>query len=61
MLANASDETYRRISVEFIRKYGLNWIHVIDSDMSVFKKYDVRGTPTYVILDKDHVEVARFI
>ena len=61
MLANASDEAYQRISIEFIRKYGLDWIHVMDSDMSVFKKYDVQGTPTYVILDKEHVEVARFI
>jgi len=46
VLANTSNKTYQRISMEFIRKYGLDWIHVMDSDMSVFEKYDVRGTPT---------------
>jgi len=40
---------------------GLNWIHVVDEKARVFDAYDVSGTPTYIILDKDHVEVKRII
>ena len=38
---------------------GLNWIHVVDEKARVFDAYDVSRTPTYIILDKDHVEVKR--
>jgi thiol-disulfide isomerase/thioredoxin len=40
---------------------GLNWIHVVDEKARVFDAYDVSGTPTYIILDKDHVEVKRIL
>jgi len=61
MLANASDEASLKISMEFIKKNEAYWIHVVDSDVSVFAEYGVKGTPTYVILNKEHTEVARFI
>ena len=40
---------------------GLNWIHVVDGRARVFDAYDVSGTPTYIVLDKDHVEVKRIV
>jgi thiol-disulfide isomerase/thioredoxin len=40
---------------------GLNWIHVVDERARVFDAYDVSGTPTYIVLDKDHVEVKRIV
>ena len=61
MLGNASDDVSRKIASAIISEYGLNWIHLMDSDMSVFREYGVRGTPTYVILNRDHVEVARLV
>ena len=45
----------------FIREEDVNWLHVIDEEGKAFQAYGVRGTPTYVILDKDHVEKYRFI
>lgn len=49
------------LASEFIQEKGVNWIHVIDEEGRAFQAYGVRGTPTYVILDKDHVEKFRFI
>lgn len=37
----------------------LDWIHVVDERLKVFNAYGVRGTPTYVILDENHVEVEK--
>jgi len=45
----------------FIREEDVNWLHVIDEEGKAFQAYGVRGTPTYVILDEDHVEKYRFI
>ena len=45
----------------FISKHEVNWIHVIDHDWKVFGEYGVSGTPTYIILNRDHVEVGRII
>ena len=58
---NASSKEFQNIASEFIRERGLNWIHVVDSDLKVFREYGVRGTPTYVILNKEHMEVSRLI
>ena len=40
---------------QFLKQYKLDWIHVVDESPEVFRAYGVRGTPTYMILDKDHV------
>lgn len=61
MFGNASSKAFQEIASEFIREHGLNWIHVVDSDLKVFREYNVRGTPTYVILNKEHIEVSRLI
>lgn len=49
------------LASKFIEDKGVNWVHVVDEEGRVFQAYGVRGTPTYVILDKDHVEKYRFI
>ncbi|MCD6312534.1 MAG: redoxin family protein [Thaumarchaeota archaeon] len=46
---------------KFIQEKDVNWLHVIDEEGKAFQAYGVRGTPTYVILDEDHVEKYRFI
>jgi len=46
---------------EFLKQYKLDWIHVVDDKLEVFRAYGVRGTPTYIILDKDHVVRHRFV
>jgi len=61
MWVDVSDKVSLEAARRFIEENGVDWIHVVDSDGSVFWKYGVEGTPTYVILDSGHVEVARFI
>ena len=39
---------------------GRAWIHVVDYSGTVFKSYGIKGVPTYIILNTDHVEVGRF-
>ncbi len=39
----------------------LDWIHAVDEKARVFDAYDVSGTPTYIILDGNHIEVKRII
>lgn len=46
---------------KILAEEGLNWTHVVDEKARVFDAYDVSGTPTYIILDKNHVEVNRII
>lgn len=40
-------------TAEFIRTYGINWRVGFDPDLNTFRSYGVRGTPTYVIIDRD--------
>lgn len=40
-------------TAEFIRTYGINWQVGFDPDLNTFRSYGVRGTPTYVIIDRD--------
>jgi len=44
-----------------IGELGLNWVHVVDEKAAVFNLYGVAGTPTYVILNRDHVEVKKIV
>ncbi len=44
-----------------LAKEGLDWLHVVDEKGAAFDAYGVTGTPTYVILDDDHVEAKRII
>lgn len=44
----------------FIREYQTHWTYVLDSDNSVFSKYNVEATPTFFILDRSGVIVNTF-
>lgn len=59
MYGDPSSKSFQDIASEFLKKHGLNWIHIVD-DGKVFKSYGVEGTPTYVILNREHIEVNRF-
>lgn len=60
MYGDPSSEEFQKIAAEFLREHDLDWAHVIDSG-PIFKAYGVRATPTYIILNKDHVEAKRLI
>ncbi|MCX8202808.1 MAG: TlpA family protein disulfide reductase [Nitrososphaeria archaeon] len=40
-------------SAKFLRDHGISWTAVYDAEMSVFQKFGVRGTPTYVVIGRD--------
>ncbi|MCS7118106.1 MAG: TlpA family protein disulfide reductase [Thaumarchaeota archaeon] len=40
-------------SAKFLKDHGVTWTAVYDSDMEIFRKLGVRGTPTYVVVAKD--------
>jgi thiol-disulfide isomerase/thioredoxin len=44
-------------TASFIRDYGTRWTYVLDSDNSVFSRYNVEATPTFFIIDKNGVIV----
>jgi len=44
----------------FIKEYQTQWTYVLDSDNSVFRKYNVEATPTFFVLDKNGVIVSTF-
>jgi len=37
------------------------WTHVVDEHGNVFQSYGIKGVPTYIILNADHVEAGRFL
>ncbi len=45
-------------TVNFLKTYKSNWLHLYDT-RSAYKLYDVRGTPTYFIIDKNFKIVER--
>ena len=47
-------------TVEFMKQYGATWTHVLDTDNSVFTRYKVDATPTYLIVDRDGKILSRF-
>ncbi|MEM4353395.1 MAG: TlpA disulfide reductase family protein, partial [Candidatus Caldarchaeum sp.] len=38
-------------TANYIRKHRVSWTAVVDPQLEVFRKYGVRGTPTYFIID----------
>lgn len=44
----------------FIREHGATWMHVLDTDNSVFSRYGVQGTPSYFIIDRSGRIVSKF-
>lgn len=37
----------------FIRNHGISWQVAFDPDLTTFRSYGVRGTPTYFIVDRE--------
>lgn len=47
-------------TAKFIEEYSPTWTYVVDEDNEVFKKFKVRSTPTYIIIDRNGEIVKRF-
>jgi thiol-disulfide isomerase/thioredoxin len=47
-------------TAQFIRQYGVTWTHLLDADNSVFTKYRVDATPTYLVIDGNGKILSRF-
>lgn len=54
--ADASAES----TAQFMRTYGAEWTHVLDTENTAFTKYGVEATPTYFVLDRDGRVVSKF-
>ncbi|GBC75173.1 Thiol-disulfide oxidoreductase ResA [archaeon HR06] len=40
------------LTSKFVRDHEISWKVLYDYNLSVFKAYNIEGTPTYIILDK---------
>lgn len=38
---------------EMVRKLGMSWPQIHDADKSLMKLFNVKGTPTYFLLDRE--------
>jgi thiol-disulfide isomerase/thioredoxin len=52
--ANASS------TAAFIREYQTRWTYGLDSDNKVFTRYNIEGTPTFFIIDRNGVIVSTY-
>lgn len=46
-------------TADFIKQYQSTWTYLLDTDNSVFGKYGVQATPTFLILDRSGVILSR--
>jgi peroxiredoxin len=46
---------------EMVRSLGMSWTQIHDADKSLMKLFNVKGTPTYYLLDRDGKIVAKDI
>ena len=46
---------------EMVASKGMNWTQVVDADHSIQKLFNVKGTPTYFLLDREGKIVAKDI
>jgi peroxiredoxin len=44
---------------EMVASKGINWLQVSDADKALRKLYNVKGTPSYYVLDRDGKIVAK--
>ena len=47
-------EKAEKLCTDFIKEHDVKWPHLFDKDLKVFRAYNLRYTPTYVILDSKH-------
>ncbi len=48
-------------TARFLKDHGVSWTAVYDERMSVFELYDVPGTPTYFVIDRNGRIVERLV
>jgi len=46
---------------EMVATKGMNWTQVLDSDQTISKLFNVKGTPFYYLIDRDGKIVAKDI
>jgi peroxiredoxin len=46
---------------EMVRSLGMSWPQIHDSDKSLIKLFNVKGTPTYYLIDREGKIVAKDI
>lgn len=55
-------EEWEKLGAEFLAEHeGTDWTHLLDEGLKVFREYDVKGTPTYILLNSEHEIVKVFI
>ena len=50
-----SSNTNPEKTAEYLRRHGLSWTVVYDDGLNVFRKFGVRGTPTYFVISPSGV------
>ena len=60
MIGISLDEDVKLVQ-EMVVSKGMNWVQVVDADHSVQKLFNVKGTPTYFLLDREGKLVAKDI
>jgi thiol-disulfide isomerase/thioredoxin len=46
-------------TAQFIKNYGVTWPVGFDAQLEIFRQYGVRGTPTYIIVNKNGIISAK--
>ena len=52
-VAGNDARTNEKETAEFLARHDVSWTAVFDEELKVFDLYSVRGTPTYVAINKD--------
>lgn len=52
MIGISLDEDVKPVQ-EMVTTKGMTWPQILDSDKNIRKLYNVKGTPTYYLLDRD--------
>jgi len=58
VVGNSLDEDVKLVQ-EMVASKGITWPQVSDADETVRKLYNVKGTPSYYLLDRDGKIVAK--
>lgn len=58
-VAGDDARTDEKQTAEFLARHGVSWTVVFDEQLRVFDLYSVRGTPTYIVINRDGEIVGR--
>jgi cytochrome c-type biogenesis protein len=59
-IAGTGTDASAESTAQFMRTYGAEWTHVLDTENTAFAKYGIEATPTYFVLDRDGRVVSKF-